>query len=175
MNRSRRNFGVRGVASRFAGFVAGGAPGRFSRVAAARRDRGHMSDRKGCKSGEQARYVVQIRKAVAATQAFAAAEMGVINGDGREVRSGIMVIPIDMQQLSSVAWGFFGPHRGRVGETLLKRSIPASCSMQKGFLPHQTHGCCPRNDAMRVERRVPGYTRIKLEVRVKMVVSILGT
>ena len=96
-----------------------------------------MSDRKGCKVGGVYADVVQIRKAVVGNSSIRSSRDGVINGDGREVRSGIMVIPIDMQQLSSVA-GFFDPHRGEGGGNMTCYVYTKQvCPMQKGFLLHQ--------------------------------------
>ena len=151
MNRSRRNpLGCAVLLLGFAGFVAGvvllvafhASPPLAGTEAI-------CQIAKAAKSGECMQYVVQIRKAVVGNSSIRSSRDGVINGDGREVRSGIMVIPIDMQQLSSVAWDSSDPHRGEGGGNMTCYVYTKQvCPMQKGFLPHQLNeGCCPRNDA----------------------------
>ena len=109
---------------------------------------------KAAKSGNCMQYVVEIGGGGQGVR-------GEVNGDGREVRSGIMVIPIDAPQIETVVWEDDSitssddettrrRHRRGVGGGNLTCFVYTHqvCPMQEGFWPHQLNeGCCPRNDA----------------------------
>ena len=101
---------------------------------------------KAAKSGNCMQYVVVISGNSSSNNGDSG-NRGVVNGDGRVVTSGIMVIPTAHEQIGTVAWDNRGRGDGGGNVTCFVYTH-RFCPMQKGYWPHQLNeGCCPRNDA----------------------------